>query len=422
MSFLRSRMGLTPEVLSPPCPAERGDIVTEETGIRPPAGGDVAVTPLVKEDDRVGAGDAVACLRTAPDICLAAPVAGRVARISLRPGRRLDEIVIYREPGEGGATHDLAAARSAAGLRRLFQAAGAWPWFGRRPFGGMPAPAEVPAAIFVMASDTRPHAPDPVEEITGREEALARGLTALATLAGGTVFVCWPGNAPTPSLDLGDVDIRWIRCGPRHPQGSAGIRIHQCCPAGLDAAVWDIHAGDVAALGEMLATGVLPMTRAVRIAGPGLAEGRSLTTHVGADLRQLTQRITAPGPHTLVSGSALDGQPARWLGPRDRQITVLPRDTAPTRPHWLIAALTDRAGSRPAIPTAALDQSLGGGVPAAPFIRALGAGNDEAAMSMGLLSLLEEDIALTDYVLGAGGEIAGQLRAMLERIRTEYAA
>jgi Na+-transporting NADH:ubiquinone oxidoreductase subunit A len=74
------------------------------------------------------------------------------------------------------------------------------------------------------------------------------------------------------------------------------------------------------------------------------------------------------------------------------------------------------------IPTAALSQSLGAALHAAPFIRALGAGDDESAMSHGILSLLEEDIALADYALGAGGKVVQQLRAMLERIKTEYAA
>jgi Na+-transporting NADH:ubiquinone oxidoreductase subunit A len=123
-----------------------------------------------------------------------------------------------------------------------------------------------------------------------------------------------------------------------------------------------------------------------------------------------------------MSGSHLDGRIARWLGIRHRQITVLPREAPRRRPHWLIAALTESAGVGPAIPTAALSQSLGASLPAAPFIRALGAGDDEAAMNLGALSLLEEDIALADFVLGGGGGIMLQLRAMLDRIRVEYAA
>lgn len=236
------------------------------------------------------------------------------------------------------------------------------------------------------------------------------------------MIICWPRKRPRIDLGALGPQIRWISCGRRHPQGSTGIRVHHAFPAAMEVPVWDIHAEDVADLGDLLETGALPMVRLVRISGAGLREGRSVRTHPGADLRQLTQRIVAPGPHVLVSGSQLDGKASRWLGLRHRQITVLPREEPRRRQHWLIAALTESAGLKPAIPSAALSQSLGEVLPAAPFIRALGAGDDEAAMSLGVLSLLEEDLALTDYVLGAGGQITRQLRAMLDRIRSENAA
>jgi len=422
MIFLRSGAGLIPEFPSPVESTDTVEVITEEAAVQPPDGHALPVTPLVAEGDTVARGAAVACLRHSPDICFVAPIAGHVARVSLLPGRKLSEIVLFRDESGGIERHETAASATAGGLRRLMQSAGVWPRLRRRPFGDMPAIGEVPAAILVMRADTRPYAPDPEWDLNGREAAFARGLAALGRLTDGPVFVCRPGVAASPDLSAERTDIRWIACGPRHPQGCAGIRIHQAFPAGLDAPVWDIHAGDVADLGDLLESGELPMMRHVRIAGAGLREGRCLRTHPGADLRQLTQRIVAPGPHVLISGSHLDGDPARWLGQRGRQVTVLPRAAPRPRPHWLIAALTESASTRPAIPTAALSQSLGAAVHAAPFIRALGAGDDETAMTLGLLSLLEEDVALADYTLGAGGGIMAQLRAMLERIRTEYAA
>ncbi|MDJ1006179.1 MAG: Na(+)-translocating NADH-quinone reductase subunit A [Paracoccaceae bacterium] len=421
MTFLRSRAGLIPDFPSPVEGAEVGEVVTEEAGLVPPASQPLQVTLLVREGDLVARGAAVACLRHTPDLCLVAPIAGRVARIALLPGRRLSEIVLFRDDDGGAERHPTGAAASVGSLRRLMQTAGVWPLIRRRPFGGMPHASEAPAAIFVMGADTRPQAIDPQEALDGREEAFARGLSALGLLTDGPVFAVWPEAGRGIERPTAGTDLRVIPCGPRHPQGSAGIRIHQAFPAGLDTPVWDIHAEDVADLGDLLDTGELPATRLVRIAGAGLREGARLRTHPGADLRQLTQRIALPGPHVLMSGSHLDGRAAHWLGPRDRQVTVLPRQAPEPRPHWLIAALTASAGAKPAIPTSALSQSLGAALPAAPFIRALGAGDDEAAMSLGVLSLLEDDIALADFALGAGGEIKDQLRAILDRIETEYA-
>lgn len=423
MPMRASGAGLVPRFPSPPLGEEPvRDVLTEEAGLRPPPGQTMRITPLLKEGAPVAQGAPVACLREAPDVCLAAPMAGRVGRISLLPGRKLSEIVIFG--GESGDVlrHTLPEpGRGAAGLRGLMQRAGFWPWLRRRPFGGMPAPAEVPAAIVVMAADTRPFAPDPRAELVGREEDFARGLDALAQLTEGPVLVC---AQPGPALfeaGLGGGRVRLLRCGPRHPQGSAGIRIHEAAPAGVDAPVWDLHAGDVAALGALLATGILPMTRLVSIAGAGLRQARTVRCQAGADLRGLTQRWVTRGAHVVMSGSPLDGHEAHWLAPRHRQVTVLPRPARAPQPHWLVAALTRSARPRPVIPTAALDQAFGAVLPAAPFVRALASGDDETAMNLGVLSLLDEDVALADYVLGGEAHLGGLLRGMLARIQTEYA-
>ena len=46
----------------------------------------------------------------------------------------------------------------------------------------------------------------------------------------------------------------------------------------------------------------------------------------------------------------------------------------------------------------------------------------DIAFALGILSLLEEDVALAEYVLSGTGQIKDQLRGMLDRIQTEFAA
>ena len=423
MTAHRFAAGLT---LTFPSPTVDGltpvDVITQEMGIRPSAGQTLRVNTLVKEGDLVAQGAPVACLRDAPNVQFVAPKAARVARITLEAGRKISEIVLFRENGGDVRRHDVTDASDAANLRTLMQGAGAWPWLRRRPFGGMPATDEQPATIVVMAVDTRPFAPDPRAALEGREDAFARGLQALTLLTEGPVLLCQPAGAALVDASLFGRGLRRVDCGTRHPQGAAGIQIHTLAPATLDAPVWDIHAEDVAALGDLLQTGVLPMTRLVQIAGAGLRAARLVRTQQGADLRELTQHEALPGTQRLLSGSPIDGHDAHWLAPRDRQITVLPAP-APQKPlHWFAAALTRSGTPLPVIPTAALAQAFGAALPAVPFIRALTAGDDEMAMKLGLLSLLEEDIGLADYVVGGDAHLAGLLRGMLDRIRTEMAA
>lgn len=420
MRPLAFHAGLTPRFPSPPPEAPEDDeVITDEAGVRAPFGESWRVTPLVEEGALVGQGAPLACLRDAPEVRLVAPMPGRVARISLQPGRKLSEIVLFHEAGGDIAGHDFSNADSESGLRHLMQSAGFWPWLNRRPFGGMPDTGERSAAIVVMAADTRPFAPDPRDALEGRREAFERGLAALARLTDGPVLVLQQPGAPLFGPGLGDGRVRPVDCGPRHPQGSPGIQIHGHFPAGLETPVWTLHAEDAANLGDLVGTGRLPMTRQVRVAGTALCKGRLVRTQCGADLRQLTRRVVSPGPHVLMSGSPLDGHTANWLAPRHRQVTVLPRPETSGKPHWLVAALTRSGTSRPVIPSAALSQSLGAALPAAAFVRALSAGDDETAVRMGVLSLLEEDLALADYILGGDADLKGQLRRMLDQIRQE---
>ncbi|MHA6326820.1 Na(+)-translocating NADH-quinone reductase subunit A [Roseivivax sp. CAU 1753] len=387
-----------------------------------PPGCDLRLDLEVAEDDLVAEGAPVARLRHAPDIRLVAPMAARVARIRLAPGHRLGEIVLFREAGGDTVRHETQAAGTAQeALVRLMQHAGFWPRLRRRPYGGMPAAAERPGAIIVMACDTRPFAPDPRHDVADRPEALGRGLAALALLTDGPVFLCQDAARPLMRPEDTGPRVTHVPVGRYHPQGLAGIRLHDLCPATDARPVWDLHAGDVADLGVLLDTGALPQTLVVSVAGPALTGSRLLRCQIGADIRGLSYGATRPGPHVVLAGSPLEGRRVQWLRPRDRQVTVLPETPKAAPPHWFLSALTRSSRPRPIIPTAALSQATGGAFPAMAMLRALSTGDDETATRLGALSLVEEDLALVDYIVGGAPRASDLLRGFLDRARAETA-
>ncbi len=424
--------GLMPGFRTPPPPppssssARSGPttVTTAEAAITARPGDNLRIEVLADEATSVPEGAPVARLSSHPEIVLVAPMPARVARIGLRPGRRLSEIVVFHDEAGDRLEHKISAAARAgdeAALRALMQAAGFWPRIRRRPFGGMPSPGERPAALVVMAVDTKPLALDPRAAITGREEDLDRGLAAFSGLTDGPVLLCQ--GAGTSVAGQGAAGrLRRVTPGAWHPHGLAGHSIHRHCPAGIDTPVWDVHVEDVTDLGALLRTGHLPQTRLVKVAGAALTETRILRCQAGADLRALVYGAVLPGPHVVLSGSPLDGHPSRWLGARDRQVSVLPAPSAAPQPHWFRAALTRWSLPRPVIPTAALTQSAGSTFPVMAMVRALAVGDDETAMKLGVLSLLEEDLALIDYVIGGDPALMTLLRTMLDRIETELAA
>ena len=395
-------------------------VITDQCALTARAEEDFRVDLLVAEGDRVAQGAPVLRARRDPALVLVAPVAGEVASIDLGPGRRLSHVVFFHASEAGRHEHAVAGEDPAA-TRALLLSAGLWPLIRSRPFGRVPAPAETPAAIFVMALDTRPEAPSPLLALEGREEDFARGLRALAGLTAGPLVLCRARGAEAPAIGgVSNCHVRTV--APVHPHGLAGFQLAGLHPAEPGRPVWDIHAEDVAAIGALLATGLVPETRLVSVAGPALTENRLLRCQPGADLRALTFDIARPGPHRLLSGSALDGVEARWLGRWHRQATAVAAPPDTTRRHWFSAALSRARRPLPIIPTAALDHAFGGLLPAAALVRALAANDAETATRLGALSLLEEELALADHVTGASPRLAAMLRAMLDRIEAEEAA
>src|SRR5690606_15048313 len=140
---------------------------------------------------------------------------------------------------------------------------------------------------------------------------------------------------------------------------------------------------------ELLEEGTLPTTRLVAVVGPGLRASRLVRCQPGADLSEICYRSLKPGPTVILSGSVLDGAQARWLGGKDRQVTVLPRSHTKPHRHWLEAARRRASRPGPRIATAAVGEAWGGLVPGMALLRALSVGDDEASAEPGSLSLVD---------------------------------
>lgn len=406
----------------PPQAGPISEQITEEAGITADWDDDFRVEPLVKEGDIVAQGAPVLRSRRHPEIVVTAPMAARVATIGLGAGRRLSQIVFFREAEAGRHAFDTGAAHKLEypeAVRELLQQTGMWRLLRSRPFGQVPHPGETPSAIVVMALDTRPSAPDPRIALKGRENDLDRGLRALAMLTSGPIFFCQDMGSEVIDRDLLPETGQLIRSPKKHPWGLAGHQVHTLCPALTNKRVWDVHAEDVANIGTLLETGLIPETRLISVTGPELREQRLVRCQPGADLRGLSYGLANPGQHSILSGSALDGHEARWLGLRDRQTTVIEGQAHAHRHHWFLSALQRASRPLPVIPTAAVDQAMGGVMPAVALLRAIASGDSETATRLGVLSLLPEDLTLIDYVTGAGERYSDMLATLLARIAAE---
>ncbi len=256
---------------------------------------------------------------------------------------------------------------------------------------------------------TDPLAADAIVELTEARAPLAKGLTALATLTEGPVFVC---QGAGPDCAESDRQISVERFPGPHPAGLPGTHIDRLFPVTGHRTVWQIDAQDVIALGHLLLTGEFPGSRIISLAGPGVREPALMRVPNGAALDDLARGQLTAGQMRVLSGSPLSGRESAYLRRHHWQVSVLPRTQPRRAPQGWLPRHSPALRPLPAIPTAALDHALGPDLPVIPLIRALSTGDTDTADKLGARGLLEDDLALTAYAAG-GQDYPAMLRDVL---------
>lgn len=412
-------------------------------------------TFLVQPGDAVRRGQLLYEDKKTPGVRYTAPAAGTVAAIHRGERRAFQSLVIdvaaddsddLQVPFEhwhGART----AAPGAEEVRALLLESGLWTALRTRPFSRVPSPDTPPHALFITAIDTRPHAPAVEVVLADRQDDFERGVACLSRLTSGTTFVCAAPGAGLAVPDLPNVKLETFE-GP-HPAGCVGTHIHLLCPVDLERTVWHIGYQDVAAVGRLMATGLLEVQRVVSLAGPSVREPRLLRTRLGAATGQLTTGELGPGVHRTVSGSVLDGRTAQgdalgYLGRYHQQVAVLAEAVereffgwiapgvqkysvwrvvlgALRRSAKLALTTTTNGGSRAMVPIGSFERVVPLDLMPTFLLRALLMGNDERAEVLGALELDEEDLALCTFVCPGKAEYGPLLRAALTRIEKEMA-
>lgn len=361
---------------------------------------------MVAEGAAVVAGQAVLHDRALPDRVVVSPVSGTVEDIVIGARRQVARLMIRRGPGEARA-FDVANANTPDAVRQLMLESGLWVALLCRPFGRVPLPGDRPAAIVVTAMATDPGAADPAPLIRAEAGDFNAGVQALVQLTDGPVFIC---QAPGAELARIGARVRVAVFRGPHPAGLPGVHVERLCPASTARPVWQIGYGDVMALGQLLRTGALPGDRVVSLAGPAARDPRLLRLPIGADIEALAES-EATGAAQVQSGPALSGCEGRFLRRRHQQITL-----SPLRVPAAQGRRNTQLKRAALIPNMALARALGPDFPTTALLRALSVGEIDQAERMGVLSLLEDDMALATYLSGGTEDFGIRLRAVLDRL------
>ena len=399
---------------------------------------------LVREGDRVKLGQPVYTDKDNPGVNFTSPGSGVVAKVNRGERRVLQSVVISLEgdDAESFASYDpdQLAGLDAQAVRDNLLASGLWTALRTRPFSKIPAPDAEARALFVTAMDTNPLAADPSVIIKTDPDAFRRGLTLLAKLVHGPVYICTGPDAECECPT--DEPFRHATFSGKHPAGLVGTHIHFLEPVSENKVVWHIGYQDVMAVGRLFTTGKLPVERVVSLGGPMVREPRLIKTRLGAHTSELIAGELEKGNVRVVSGSVLSGHRAAgwaaYLGRYDTQISVLadgkPREFLSfMRPGFgkfsaaraftgnllgkAFSFTTSQNGSpRAMVSIGSFEQVMPLDILPTPLLKALIVRDTDSAQLLGCLELDEEDLALCSFVCNGKYEYGPHLRKNLHEI------
>ncbi len=425
-------------------------------------GGDyVGMRPAmeVAVGDRVRRGSRLLTDRKNEGVVFTAPAGGHVIEINRGPKRVFESLVIEveDEPAESftGVTENELDTLTSLTARELLVQSGLWTSLRQRPFSTIPNPTSEPAAVFITAMDTQPHAPDPEIVLAGQEADFVLGTRLLVRAVCATVYLVTRPESGIPGTDLPGV-VHETFSGP-HPAGLPGTHMHFLRPVSERRVCWHIGYQDVVAIGKLVRTGEVDTSRVVALCGPSCVSPRLVRTTWGACVEELTVGESNEVSHRVISGSVLSGRlavgPEAFLGRYHLQVSMLPEAverewlgwqrpggdrfsvtrafagsarcaiekwlgwSTPTSRYRFNTSLN--GSDRAMVPIGSYERVMPLDVLATYLLRALAVGDTETARALGALELDEEDLALCTYVCPGKYDFGRLLREALEEIRHE---
>jgi Na+-transporting NADH:ubiquinone oxidoreductase subunit A len=339
------------------------------------------------------------------------------------------------------------------------QESGMWAAIRARPFGRVPpTTSAAPHALFVTVTDTNPHAPSVEVVLAGREQDFEAGLSIVARLTEGQVYVCKGPGTKIPAGKTNNVQIEEFH-GP-HPSGTVGLHIHTLEPVSRRKTVWHLNYQDVILIGRLFKTGKLDVERVVSLAGPTVKSPKLFVTRLGAAIDPIVEGklVTArpssdpqaglePVENRVISGSVLTGRKAMgdvhgYLGRYHLQISALREGRERELFGWLkpgtdmfstsgayVSALTPgktfdfstalNGSHRHMVPLGMYERVFPFDILPTFLLRALLVKDLARAEELGVLELDEEDVALCTFVCPGKQDYGPILRANLETIWKE---
>ncbi len=283
---------------------------------------------LVREGDKVLAGTPVLADKMSQNVLFASPVSGTVAEVVRGEKRKLLEVRIKADEKQEYVDYGVrkVADMTAEQIKEAILAAGLWPAIQQRPYGIIANPEAKPKAIFVSAFSTAPLAANTEYALREDYEHIQTAVNALGKLTDGGVHMSFNSEnySGTPFHRLENV-IQHTFTG-KHPAGNVGVQIHHISPIQKGETVWTVSLLMLAAIGKLFNTGKYDVRRKIAVTGPKAENPAYVEGYPGIAIKDLKDFYSSAENLRFVSGDVLTGTNVGaegYLGFFDNQVTIL---------------------------------------------------------------------------------------------------
>ena len=406
------------------------------------------VTPkvVVKEGEKVKAGDALFVNKQFPEVKFASPVSGTVSAVVRGERRKVLCVKVDADSQQESVDFgkkDVSKLSGEQVINALLEA-GLFGYINQLPYAVSTNPSVQPKAIFVSALRDKPLAADFEYEVAGQEADFQTGLTALSKIAK-TYLGVGVGSKLEGMKDV-EVNVFDGKC----PAGNVGVQVNHIDPVNKGEVVWTI--GDptvVLFIGRLLNTGKVNLTRTVALCGSEVNSPAYVDMLVGEELSTLlSNSYDATKSVRIINGNVLTGKPTTkegYLGAHTSEITVIPEgNDADEMLGWILPRFKQfsvnrsyfswlcgkkdyaldariKGGERHMIMSGEYDKVLPMDIYGEYLIKAIIAGDIDRQEALGIYEVSPEDFALAEFVDSSKLELQRIVREGLNILRKENA-
>ena len=403
---------------------------------------------VVREGDRVKAGEPLFVDKNCPDVRFASPVSGEVTEVVRGDRRKVLCVKVKADAEQEYAEFGKKDVSALSGdeVKQALLEAGLFGYINQLPYAVATNPTTTPKAIFVSALRDMPLAGKFEYELQGNEEAFQAGLTALSKMAKTYLGIgLLQVNEVLHKAKDVDVNIFDGRC----PTGNVGVQVNHIDPVNKGEVVWTVDPTAVIFFGRLFLTGHVDLTRTVAIAGSEVSNPAYADVLVGTPLKDILDGHLNKQDHVrIINGNPLTGRKDSldgYLGAHTSEVCAIPegddndemlgwimprtKDFSVNRSYfsWLFPGKKYRldarvkGGERHMIMSGEYDSVLPMDIFGEYLIKAIITGDIDRQEQLGIYEVSPEDFAVAEFVDSSKLELQKIVREGLNLLRKENA-